>query len=206
MDVRWMVRQTLVTCLLLGVSSDGSNLINEKCKALISEPDNYDVCHNLSSQITLKFSKNSPPKSCGDHLQPNEAAEVPVIKWPGVTMDNSYYTIVMVDPDAPDAKTHKMRYWIHWMVTGVSGNALRNEKQISGQEPISYMGPSPPANSGPHRYQIFIFQTPLGRSLKGIPEGSSNEKRARFSLNAFIALNQFCDSLVAGYQFISENK
>lgn len=34
----------------------------------------------------------------------------------------SYYTLLMVDPDAPSRKNHTMREFIHWMVVNIPGD------------------------------------------------------------------------------------
>lgn len=67
---------------------------------------------------------------------------------------------------------------------------------------LEYAGPSPPRLSGPHRYQIFLFS--YTGSLNS--ENVFNDKdRGSWNVVDFMQQNGLCNSLVAGYEFISEN-
>jgi phosphatidylethanolamine-binding protein (PEBP) family uncharacterized protein len=59
---------------------------------------------------------------------------------------NKLYTLIMYDPDTPVGD------YIHWIVTNISN------KNISGNTLLSYKGPSPPKNTGLHRYIFFIYE------------------------------------------------
>lgn len=56
---------------------------------------------------------------------------------------NKYYTLIMIDLDI------KNNYWLQWLVT----NITINSKDII----IDYNEPSPPLNSGDHRYIFILF-------------------------------------------------
>ena len=44
---------------------------------------------------------------------------------------NSVYCIIMIDPDAPSAKSARARYWLHWIVTDIQLDGLhRGIKEI----------------------------------------------------------------------------
>lgn len=69
---------------------------------------------------------------------------------PQVTIDpEGCYTLLMIDPDAGLGKGRETGlYFLHWLVTNISGGALERGKTV-----VSYFPPSPP--SGKHTY---IFQ------------------------------------------------
>ena len=94
---------------------------------------------------------------------------------------HNYYTIIMVDPDAPSSTNPIYRYWLHWLI-------INNDDTI-----ILYNGPSPPKGSGNHRYFILLFyhNNRLNKNniIKEITE------RKKFNLMNFIEiynLNLIC--------------
>lgn len=53
-----------------------------------------------------------------------------------------YYTIIMVDPDAP------AKYWLHWLII--------NNKEVVA----NYEAPNPPKDHGLHRYFFYLLEQP----------------------------------------------
>lgn len=78
----------------------------------------------------------------------------PKINLIGAVNDNKSkkYSIIMLDPDAPDGK------WTHWFVNISSDGTIINE-------PYPYQPPSPPHGSGKHRY-IFNLYDDLAMETK----------------------------------------
>uniref|UniRef100_A0A146ZDP1 Phosphatidylethanolamine-binding protein 1 n=1 Tax=Fundulus heteroclitus TaxID=8078 RepID=A0A146ZDP1_FUNHE len=64
--------------------------------------------------------------------------------------DGAFYTVIMVDPDAPSPKNPKMGPWLHWIVHNIT---KENPKGSTG---CLYFGPSPPR--GIHRYVTLIYK------------------------------------------------
>lgn len=85
-----------------------------------------------------------------------ETATQPLVYYPP-DIGQGPYTLLMVDPDAPDPKAPVHREWIHWMVVNIPGNRL-NE----GQTILPYQSPIPPI--GTHRYIFYIYDQ-LGKKL-----------------------------------------
>lgn len=56
------------------------------------------------------------------------------------------YTLIMVDPDAPYPENAKFKYYLHWII-------VNNTDIVSAYHP-----PSPPADSNPHRYYLFLMR------------------------------------------------
>jgi len=102
-----------------------------------------------------------------DHMDLAEVQAIPKIGW--TLPANKYYTIVMVDPDAPSHKDPSNKHWLHWMV--VNNNQTR----------AMFNAPNPPAGTGEHRYFIYLFE-----QQKEINVPDFNAKRPKFPLETFM--------------------
>ncbi|XP_034025877.1 phosphatidylethanolamine-binding protein 4 isoform X2 [Thalassophryne amazonica] len=74
-------------------------------------------------------------------------------------LQNMMYTLVMVDPDAPSRTNPTSAYWRHWLVVDIQGSSLKNG-MVKGRTLTEYARPTPPRNSGFHRYQFMLFEQP----------------------------------------------
>ncbi|XP_029793469.1 phosphatidylethanolamine-binding protein 4 isoform X2 [Suricata suricatta] len=92
---------------------------------------------------------------CNNYRQKITHWDAPIVKFPGA-LEGATYILVMVDPDAPSRSSPKAQFWRHWLVTDIKGTDMKKGK-IQGQELSAYQPPSPPARSGFHRYQFFIY-------------------------------------------------
>lgn len=86
---------------------------------------------------------------------------------------DTYYTVVMVDPDAPSSKALGKSY-LHYLETNID----MGHGDIDTVVP--YQGPSPPPNSGDHHYIFYLLEQPGPISVPG------NIDRVSFDLDAFI--------------------
>ncbi|XP_045391305.1 phosphatidylethanolamine-binding protein 4 [Lemur catta] len=105
----------------------------------------------------------------------------PVVKFPGA-LDGASYILVMVDPDAPSRSQPKRRFWRHWLVTDIKGSDMKTGN-IQGKELTGYQPPSPPANTGFHRYQFFAFLQE-GRVIS-LPR-KENKTRGSWKMDKFL--------------------
>ncbi|XP_008585452.1 PREDICTED: phosphatidylethanolamine-binding protein 4-like, partial [Galeopterus variegatus] len=113
---------------------------------------------------------------------------------------DSTYMLVMVDPDAPSRSEPNERFWRHWLVADIKGTDIKQGK-IQGQELSAYQAPSPPAHSGFHRYQFFIYPQE-GRIISLLSK--ENKTRGSWKMDRF--LNRFSlDEPEASTQFITQN-
>jgi len=67
-----------------------------------------------------------------------------------------YFTMCMVDPDAPSRSNPINAQWLHWLVINIpnkdgEGNASK------GEEVVGYVGAGPPKDTGLHRYIFCVF-------------------------------------------------
>ena len=91
---------------------------------------------------------------------------------------NDFYTIIMVDPDAPYPEKPIYKYYLHWII-------INNNNEFAEYHP-----PSPPNDSKPHRYFFFLFKQ------KSILDPNLIQKiinRKNFNLDKFISENNLKD-------------
>ncbi|XP_002013313.2 uncharacterized protein LOC6587906 [Drosophila persimilis] len=87
----------------------------------------------------------------GVELQPMQVRDEPYVAW-NAPMTN-YYTLLMIDPDAPSPQQPSAREKLHWMVLNIPGNQL-----IMGDVRAGYVGPTPASGSGLHRYVFLLYR------------------------------------------------
>ena len=87
----------------------------------------------------------------GAELTPTDVKETPSVTWQADA--NSYYTLLMTDPDAPSRKTPFVGEVRHWLVVNIPGNDIGQGETI-----VAYRGSSPPKWTGLHRYIILLYK------------------------------------------------
>ena len=102
--------------------------------------------------VKYEFNEITPGKKMGQL----EVANQPLVYWDS-QIGQGPYTLLMVDPDAPDPKAPIYREWIHWMIVNVPGNRINQ-----AQEVLPYQAPTPPR--GTHRYNFYLYDQ-LGKML-----------------------------------------
>ncbi|KAH8412462.1 hypothetical protein KR009_002395 [Drosophila setifemur] len=89
----------------------------------------------------------------GKTYTPTELKLQPMIEW--TANPESFYTVLMICPDAPNHENPMYRSWLHWLVVNVPGMDV-----MKGQVIADYFGPLPPKDSGMQRYLILVYQQP----------------------------------------------
>ncbi|KAH6933142.1 hypothetical protein HPB50_012493 [Hyalomma asiaticum] len=129
----------------------------------------------------------------GNVLTPEQTAQAPdvnVVGDPG-----HWYTVILLDPDAPSKSDPKMRHWLHWLVVNVPHNDTTTLTK--------YAGPTPPPGTGKHRYVFLAYEQKQAVMRKGL--NSFGKERAKFNLPAFLEAAG-AKELVAANFFYAENK
>ena len=129
---------------------------------------------------------------------PSQVSERPLINYN--VHANRLYTVALFDPDAPSRDQPFLAPWIHWLVVNVPGRDIARGDTI-----VEYAGPSPPPDTGLHRYIIVVHEQshkiPLDRILAVTPviPRQSNAGRHKFMIDRFLAHHD------AGAKLISTN-
>ncbi|KAI3910439.1 hypothetical protein MKX01_034833 [Papaver californicum] len=132
-----------------------------------------DVVDMFVPRCNMSVCYGSKHLTNGCQIKPSVAVEPPKVQISGCPQH--FFTLVMVDPDAPSPSEPTMREYAHWIVVDVPGGRSPSE----GKEVVGYMGPKPPV--GMHRYVMVVFKQK--GELKMVVEEPSS--RAHFNTRNF---------------------
>ncbi|ORY82101.1 phosphatidylethanolamine-binding protein [Protomyces lactucae-debilis] len=97
----------------------------------------------------------------GNNIPQARAAYPPALSFFGSPKD--LFTLAIVDPDAPERNNNIISQVQHFLAFNIPGNTLAGNLSTLGDRPagsFGYLGPSPPAGCGTHRYVIALFKQP----------------------------------------------
>nr|QDK54859.1 FLOWERING LOCUS T-like 1 [Chenopodium ficifolium] len=114
-----------------------------------------DVLDPFSRTVNLRVSYNNRDVNNGCEFRPSQVVNQPRVEIGGDDL-RTFYTLVMVDPDAPSPSNPNLREYLHWLVTDIPGSTGAS----FGQEIVCYENPRPAV--GIHRF-IFVLFRQLGR-------------------------------------------
>jgi len=134
----------------------------------------------------------------GNTLTPTQVKNQPKVSWDA--QDESLYTLIKTDPDAPSRIDPKHREWHHWLVVNIPGNDLSK-----GDTLAEYVGSGPPPGTGLHRYVYLVYQQSgkVSDPEHGVLTNRSGAKRGGFKAAAFAEKHNLGDP-VAGNFFLAE--
>lgn len=132
-----------------------------------------------SELLDIKY-PNGTSVDIGKELTPTQVKDKPVVKW--TPKDNEYYTLALVDPDAPSRESPKFREWHHWLVGNIFGSDMSKGDILS-----DYIGSGPPKGTGLHRYVFILYKQQEKIDFSKLPKLPSNsgDKRGMFSIAKF---------------------
>ncbi|CAO2205147.1 unnamed protein product [Urochloa humidicola] len=120
-----------------------------------------DVVDPFVRRVPLRVAYASREVSNGCQLRPSAIADQPRVDVGGPDM-RTFYTLLLVDPDAPSPSNPDLREYLHWLVTDIPGTT-----GVSfGTEIVCYECPRPVL--GIHRLVFLLFQQ-LGRQTVYAP-------------------------------------
>ncbi|CAG2175169.1 unnamed protein product [Oppiella nova] len=111
-------------------------------------PDIIDL--EPKDKITIKYS-SGVEVNFGNELTPTQVKDQPVVDWPAD--NNSYYTLLMTDPDVPSRTDPNLSEGKHWIVINIPGADVSK-----GQTLVEYMGSGPFKGTGFHRYIFVVYK------------------------------------------------
>ncbi|KAH8311064.1 hypothetical protein KR044_004055 [Drosophila immigrans] len=121
------------------------------------------------------------PADRGVELQPMQVRDVPSVKW--IASQDSYYTLLMVDPDVPSRQVPKFKEYLHWLIVNIPGNQLQ-----MGDVRAAYVGAMPLKDTGLHRYVLLLYKQPdFSKFDEAKLPQQNDEGRIMFSTKEFAA-------------------
>ncbi|GAB4826839.1 hypothetical protein Ancab_033718 [Ancistrocladus abbreviatus] len=142
-----------------------------------------DVLDMFVPTVEFSVSYGSKQVSNGCEIKPSVAAERPRVEIQGPRYPNQFFTLVMVDPDAPSPSEPNLREWLHWIVVDIP----QGMDASKGIELVEYMEPKPPM--GIHRYVFALFrQKAAGKYGSQLPKGRNNFSTRQFAAQADLGL------------------
>lgn len=110
----------------------------------------------------------------GNELTPTQVKDQPKVEWS--SDPDSYYTLFMVDPDAPRRTEPTYRSVCHWFVGNIPGGNIDE-----GDHRIAFIGSGPPQGSGLHRYVFLIYKQNGKIDLSDAPRTSNRSRNNRLN-------------------------
>ncbi|XP_037950702.1 protein D3-like [Teleopsis dalmanni] len=151
-----------------------------------------DVIPTSPKQFLKVTYENGLTVDKGAELTPTQVKSEPKVDW--VAEENTYYTLIMTDPDAPSRTNPKSREFHHWLVANIPGNAVSQGEVIT-----AYVGSGPPEGTGLHRYVFLLYKQPSklefdeprvsNRSRNNRPNFSAKKFAEKYNLGTPIAGN-----------------
>ncbi|XP_044470232.1 protein FLOWERING LOCUS T-like [Mangifera indica] len=113
-----------------------------------------DVLDNFTKSIAFTASYGHKLEvHNGVLLKPSQVAKQPRVSIGGSDFRN-FYTLVMVDPDAPSPSDPHLKEYLHWLVIDIP----ESTGATYGKEVVSYESPKPTV--GIHRFVFVLFRQP----------------------------------------------
>ncbi|KAG1335184.1 protein VERNALIZATION 3 isoform X2 [Elaeis guineensis] len=125
-----------------------------------------DVLDPFIRSVPLRVIYNSREVANGCELKPSAVVNRPRVEVGGTDL-RTFYTLIMIDPDAPSPSDPHLREYLHWLVTDIPATT----GAAYGQEIVCYESPRPAL--GIHRFIFVLFQQ-LGRQTVYAPGWRQN--------------------------------
>ncbi|KAJ8446415.1 hypothetical protein Cgig2_019308 [Carnegiea gigantea] len=132
-----------------------------------------EVLDDFVASTSLRVTYNGRLVVNACEFKPSQLAQPPRVEIGGPDI-RTFYTLVMVDPDAPSPSNPHLREYLHWLVTDIPGTMTAD----FGQEIVSYERPQP--TSGIHRVVFALFKQ-LGRQTVYPPGWRQNFETRDFA-------------------------
>jgi hypothetical protein len=123
-----------------------------------------------------------PPISLSNNqtIHPVHASSAPEVSFKG--KPGKKYTLVMIDPDAPNPDNPVAAEWRHWVVSNVPAGEVFSNQSVYQLSP--YQPPDPPI--GQHRYILKLYEQKAGSLYETNPwDVKIPEKRSNWDSEAF---------------------
>ncbi|XP_042908194.2 protein D2-like [Parasteatoda tepidariorum] len=164
--------------LLLNFDEEDQRKIAWLCRKENQKANNYPGVLPGIPPYVMKVKYGKTEVNCGDEIDLNVTRAPPSISYTRVN-DDVFYTLIMIDPDAPYPNKPTNAIYLHWLINNIPGKDI-----YRGRELLEYEAPDPPADSDRHRYIILLYeQTCYYPSHKWI------DPRSNFNMTAYFLHN-----------------
>ncbi|KAJ1270350.1 hypothetical protein BS78_06G047500 [Paspalum vaginatum] len=126
-----------------------------------------DVLDSFTPVTPLRITYSNRLLLAGVELKPSAVLNKPRVDVGGTDL-RVFYTLVLVDPDAPSPSNPSLREYLHWMVVDIPGTTGTS----FGQELMFYENPVP--RFGFHRMVFVLFRQLGGRGTVFAPDMRHN--------------------------------
>uniref|UniRef100_A0A1L8DPV4 Putative phosphatidylethanolamine-binding protein n=1 Tax=Nyssomyia neivai TaxID=330878 RepID=A0A1L8DPV4_9DIPT len=128
----------------------------------------------------------------GNELTPTQVKDIPSVTWDANVDD--YYTLLMIDPDAPSRQDHDFAEVKHWLVVNIPGTTVDKGEIIA-----EYIGSGPPEDTDLHRYIFLIYSQPNGKiDFSKEPKSDKETARNRFLFSTAEFTKKYSLELIGG--------
>lgn len=126
--------------------------MNETHEKVLENSGLQEIPPILSSDFKVSYGN---VELHGQQLDDKITAPQPIVSWNAPS--DKLYCLVMSDPNIKQKKGLYRDHlsYLHWLVVDIKGNDLQSGKILQ-----PYQGPSPPPNSGIHRYRFALIHQP----------------------------------------------
>lgn len=142
-----------------GNSNNNNNNIAEAFKKHGIVPD--IIAQPPASVLQVQYDDSNVNVNLGAELTPTQVKNQPKITLPKYNDDETLYTLLMLDPDAPSRINPANGEIRHWLV----GNIPAYGQVADGDTIAEYVGSGPPQGSGLHRYIFLLFKQSNGQKI-----------------------------------------
>ncbi|GBM41206.1 OV-16 antigen [Araneus ventricosus] len=135
-----------------------------------------DIVHTTPENELKVIYSDKYEVACSGEIKRNWTDYQPQLGYKANKTD--FYTLVMIDPDAPDPQKPVFAHFLHWLVVNIPGTKLHDGKVL-----INYMRPSPPPYSNAHRYILMVYKQPFYIFAPTYMDGKG---RSRFNMTHMV--------------------
>ncbi|XP_050544048.1 protein D3-like isoform X2 [Daktulosphaira vitifoliae] len=142
-----------------------------------------DVLTNAPKNKTEVTYTSGVKADLGNELTPTQVKDSPKVEWDA--SPDTFFTLCLVDPDAPSRKEPTNREFLHWLVTNIPGSDINK-----GDVLAEYVGSAPPPSTGLHRYVFLVYKQPSKLKFDETSITNNSFKgREKFSIQRFAQKN-----------------
>ncbi|XP_067626230.1 putative odorant-binding protein A5 [Eurosta solidaginis] len=129
----------------------------------------------------------------GEEFTPTQTKDIPKLEW--AVEPSSYYTVIMINPDAPSRKNPFLAEFLHWLVVNIPDGDINKGDIID-----PYSGPMPPKLGGLFRYVFLVYKQP-GKQMYDEPVLVNTDVEGHDNFSTMNFTKKYNMELVAGNFF-----